>query len=1116
MLLLACVVLASCGKRSGKPKVLVFTKTAGYHHESIPAGIAAIKKLGSANDFEVDTTTNPSFFSEDTLKQYSAVIFLNTTGDVLNNYQEADFERYIQAGGGFVGVHAATDTEYGWGWYGRLVGGYFNGHPEQQEAVLNVVDRENAATKHLPVQWKRKDEWYNFKKLNPDVKVLIKIDEKSYKGGANGADHPMAWYHDFEGGRAFYTELGHTDESYKDPLYLKHLLGGIQYAIGDNKELDYDDAKTLRVPEENRFVKTQLIQGGFFEPTEMAILPNFDILVTQRRGELMLYSNEKKTLKQVGFLDVYFKSNAVNVNSEEGLLGLTLDPDFEKNNYVYLYYSPAGDKPIDRLSRFVFKNDTLDNKSEKVILEVGTTRDICCHTGGSLAFAKDNILFLSVGDNTTPFDEPNQPYPTRSFGPMDDRPGHEQYDDRRAAGNTNDLRGKILRIKINSDGSYGIPDGNLFPKGTAKARPEIYVMGNRNPYRISVDKKTGYLYWGEVGPDAANDSIGTRGPRGYDEVNQARKAGNFGWPFFVGNNYAYNMHDYNTNKNGPPQDPAHPKNTSRNNTGLVDLPPAQPAYVWYPYAISPDFPELGTGGRTAMAGPVYYTEDFPEDTRYPDYYNGKFFMYDFIRGWIKAVTQLPNGDLDKIEPFMPNSHFNSMIDMEVGKDGRIYVLEYGNGWFNRNPDAGIVRIDYLSGNRPPAVKNLTIEKTSGNLPFVLTAKVEAVDPEKDPLTYVWHIGKTTTTTSEPQLKYTIKQAGEQEVFVEVMDDSKASAKSNTVTVFAGNERPEVKVSVQGNQSFFFPGKPVNYNVSVTDKGAPVDLANLYISADFIKGSDLAGANWGHQIMQATMAGKNLMLTLDCKGCHKVDETSIGPAFKKVAEKYRSSPDANSYLPAKIIKGGAGVWGEVAMPAHPTLKESDAKLIVTWIRSLADQDKPKSLPANGTLTPKASDVKEQNTVFNINANYTDAGSQGMVPLSGTASLVLRNSVIDAGEFQNIKEFYVDDQGGSKSVVLPSTTGSFKAGKFDLTGITAIEMNGFSNGDAANYTIEVYADKPNGNKLGTGTLAFKAGNQKLSVKISLQKLADGKPHDVYIVAKQTGASKSRPAIKTVRFI
>ncbi|RYD87295.1 MAG: Crp/Fnr family transcriptional regulator, partial [Sphingobacteriales bacterium] len=388
--------------------------------------------------------------------------------------------------------------------------------------------------------------------------------------------------------------------------------------------------------------------------TEMAILPNFDILVSQRRGELMLYSEEKKSLKQVGFLNVYHKSNTPNVNSEEGFLGITLDPDFEKNNFVYLYYSPAGDKPVDRLSRFVFKNDTLDNKSEKVILEVGTTRDICCHTGGSIAFANDNVLFLSVGDNTTPFDEPNEPYPSRSFGPMDDRPGHEQYDDRRAAGNTNDLRGKILRIKINADGSYSIPEGNLFPKGTAKTRPEIYVMGNRNPYRISVDKKTGYLYWGEVGPDASNDSIGTRGPRGYDEINQARKAGNFGWPFFVGDNYGYNMHDYATNKNGPPQNPAAPKNTSRNNTGIVDLPPAQPAYIWYPYAVSPDFPDLGTGGRTAMPGPVYYTEDFPKETRYPQYYNGKFFIYDFIRGWIKAVTQLPNGDLDKIEPFVPN------------------------------------------------------------------------------------------------------------------------------------------------------------------------------------------------------------------------------------------------------------------------------------------------------------------------------------------------------------------------------------------------------------------------------------------------------------------------------
>jgi cytochrome c len=216
----------------GKAKVLVFSKTAGFHHNSIAVAVPAIIKLGQENNFDVDTTTDAAKFTKANLKQYAAVIFLSTTGDVLNDTEQGAFEQYIKAGGGFVGVHAATDTEYDWAWYGKLVGAYFKSHPAQQEAVLNVVDKDFIATKHLPTDWKRFDEWYNYKWIADDLHVLIKIDEKSYKGGENGDNHPMSWYHDFDGGRAFYTELGHTDESYADPLYLKHLLGGIRYAMG--------------------------------------------------------------------------------------------------------------------------------------------------------------------------------------------------------------------------------------------------------------------------------------------------------------------------------------------------------------------------------------------------------------------------------------------------------------------------------------------------------------------------------------------------------------------------------------------------------------------------------------------------------------------------------------------------------------------------------------------------------------------------------------------------------------------------------------------------------------------------------------------------------------------
>ena len=215
------------------PRILVFYKTSGFYHESIPAGIRAIQQLGANHGFVVDTTKQANKFQADTLRRYRAVVFLSTTQDVLNPAQQTAFEQYIRSGKGFVGVHAATDTEYDWPWYGRLVGAYFNGHPAIQQATIRVGNNTHAATRHLPNAWTRTDEWYNFRDLNPAITVLATLDESTYSGGTNGAHHPIAWYHAYDGGRAFYTAGGHTTESYSEPLFVQHLLGGIQYAMGE-------------------------------------------------------------------------------------------------------------------------------------------------------------------------------------------------------------------------------------------------------------------------------------------------------------------------------------------------------------------------------------------------------------------------------------------------------------------------------------------------------------------------------------------------------------------------------------------------------------------------------------------------------------------------------------------------------------------------------------------------------------------------------------------------------------------------------------------------------------------------------------------------------------------
>ncbi len=235
-LILLVVVLFSfsCTRTAQIKNVLIFSKTAGYRHESIEPGTSAIKKLGKLHAFTVTATEDASYISTDSLKAYDAVIFLSTTEDILNAAQEQSFKAYIQAGGGFVGIHAAADTEYEWPWYGKLLGAYFESHPEgQPQATVRVVDTTHLATKNIPKIWSHKDEWYNYKNISKNITVLAIVDESTYEGGTNGANHPIAWFQEYDGGKMFYTGLGHTAESYTDTYFLAHILGGIQYVLAD-------------------------------------------------------------------------------------------------------------------------------------------------------------------------------------------------------------------------------------------------------------------------------------------------------------------------------------------------------------------------------------------------------------------------------------------------------------------------------------------------------------------------------------------------------------------------------------------------------------------------------------------------------------------------------------------------------------------------------------------------------------------------------------------------------------------------------------------------------------------------------------------------------------------
>ena len=1155
----------NCTTNDIPPRILIFSKTAEYRHDCIPVATAALRKLCLANGIAVDSTEDAADFTAKNLRRYNAIVFLCTTGDVLNTAQETDFQRYIQAGGGYVGIHSATDTEYGWTWYGGLVGGYFNGHPAQQEASLRIDNHEHQATKHLPGnEWKRFDEWYNFKNLNPNVKVLLSLDESTYQGGTNGANHPASWYQEYDGGRAFYTALGHTKESYVEENFLKHVLGGIRYAIGKKKRLDYTACRTPELPDPTRFTKT-VLANELTEPMELDIFPNGKIIFIERRGNLKQFD------PATGLVNIICKVPVYSEN-EDGLMGLTIDPNYEKNKWIYLYYSPIGDEAVNNLSRFVFQGDSLDRGSEKLILQVGVQRKECCHTGGSIEFDGEGNLFLSTGDNTNPF-------ASEGYSPSDESPGRSPWDAQKSSANTNDLRGKILRIKVHDDGSYTCPEGNLFagkgchlrwpeakvlPGAGIQSRPEIYVMGCRNPFRISYDERRKLLFWGEVGPDAGEpDTI--HGPQGHDEVNRARAAGFFGWPYFVGNNKPYRDYNFSTKKSGPYRDANHPINDSPNNTGARELPPAQPAFIWYPYGNSAEFPLTGNGGRNAMAGPTYYCDKYPKKTRLPDYYDGKLITYDWMRGWMMAVTVDTFGNFSRMEPFAELLKFSRPMDMIVDKNGTIWLLEYGTQWFATNPDARLSRIDYVRGNRPP-IPALSINKNAGSAPFAASfslSKTKDYDGEK--LQYELDFGddtppkiiqsrhataqggvslennKVLKKTELDSLLHVYQTPGSYEVTLKVTD-KEGAFKTTKLKVNVGNEPPEVHWDLAGNnRSFYQPGTLLNYRLSVNDKedgslqNGAISPNTVAATIDYLEtGFDITSIAQGHQAaMEQTeySKGKMLLDRSDCKTCHALDHVVNGPAFQAIADRYRKNDFAVRDLSKKVIKGGAGVWGQTVMSAHPQISEEDAGEMVRWILSLGAAPKPKlSIALSGeyplTIPPSKDPKKKPKPgTFILKASYRDRGSASQVPLENSETIALRPAFQQAEQADSMSRSVRTYRpfNGDTVVLIDLKSNEFFVFKHcDLTGVHSIALGiGMSDNkyQFSGGRVEIRRDSPKGALIGKAVIPTKPAGLKMEfveINAALSDLGDGKFHDLYFVLKnENNPSKVVGAVDWVRF-
>lgn len=1095
--LIACPILfVKCGSESSKPRVLIFNKAEFYVHDCMPAAVAALQQVCSEHGWEADVTDDAELFTEKKLRQYAAVVFLNTAGDVLNPTQQIEFERYIQAGGGFVGIHTAIDTEHNWKWYGRLVGGRFDGFADVQDATIRVLNRDNPATQQLDSSWQRRDEWFNLKDLSPDINVLLTLDESTFTGGKMGNFHPVAWYHDYDGGRAFFTAMGHTAASYSEPAFLQHLAGGLQYAIGNaTTPLQFKERRAPAPANTTGFVKTSLL-CDLYEPIEMELLPDGKILFIERRGTIKLFDPATNQAQVIDEFKVY-------IQNEEGLLGLALDPNWSQNHWIYLYYSPKeSEKNAIKLSRFVFDGANLDKQSEIVLLEIPTDRSVHnYHAGGCIEFDAAGNLYLSTGDNTDHYDD--------GYTSIDERPGKSQFDSQKSASNSMDLRGKILRIKPMPDGSYSCPADNLFtasevhvmpgaqlllddplwqeildPAGSGpnvsisagfaahggkalagKGRPEIFIMGCRNPFRITFDNRRHLLIWGEPGPDAGVADDG-RGPEGYDEINIARTAGNYGWPYCIGNNKPYRDYNFETKKSGAWFDPQHLTNDSPNNTGMYDLPPARPPVIYYPFKSSTEFPLVANGTRCAMGGPVYYCDQYPAETRFPDQYDGKIIIYDWMRNWILAFGLDSLDHLTDMQPLAESVTLARPIDMLIDKSGVLWVLEYGTEWYSSNPDACLSRIDYIRSNGQPQAQT-----SSNNTPAV-----------------AWDFGGK-------------------------------------------------------NRSFYQPGDQVQYKVvvsdpedgSLADGRIPPDSVHLSIEyfenrPNAIKTALQFNPATTHNPTSPLARGKNLVDASDCKACHALDRQVNGPAYQAIAERYAKDKNAVPNLVKKVIKGGSGNWGDRVMSAHPQVSEKDMADMMRWVLSLADPAN-RPLPVQGVYTLTAPAGKDNKPVadgvFRFRATYTDRGAGGQPSARGSQTLLLRPALQQA-------EMADSTSAGLRTIRRPLNGGTavlyeLKPGSFfvfkqaDLKGIASVSM-AIDVADQSKYTgggrIELRLDSPGGQLAGAAVVPAANGGAGLT-EVILQVdrnawPADGSLHDLYfVVAHDPEPAKAVAGIDWLRF-
>ena len=810
--------------------VLIFSATTQFRHtEAINEGTPVLKAALEAEDIEVTVSEDAAQFTDENLANYEAIMMFQTSGDPWNAEQKAALQRYVQGGGGIVAVHNATDMRGNWDWWDDLIGTTMPGHAATGNSpglpgTVRVEDRVHPSTAHLEQRWERADEWYNYAtNVRGDAHVLATMDESTYAPGGNamGYDHPISWCKPYDGGRTWATGMGHFGAHYTDePDLVEHIVGGTLYATGD-VEADCGGTRW------ESYEKVSLDENTS-APFAMDVAPDGKVFYTELvRGDIRVYDPATQATTTAVTIPVYS-------GGEDGLLGIALANDFADSGHLYVYYAPASEDDTDpanfysHLSRLTYDHETgtIDRATEKVLLEVPARRlpDEPGHTGGGLAIDPEGNLYLGVGDDVNPHSEPSGGY-----APISERNG-TFHDARETSANTNDLRGKVLRITPTEDGGYTIPEGNLFPESEDtddKTLPEIYAMGFRNPFRFAIDPATGDLGVADYSPDNNNDAPNTRGPAGIAEWNLVKSAGNYGWPLCMGNNEPFRDVDYGTTSAGPVVvgdyfDCANPVNDSVRNTGLTELPTARPADMWYGYRRTSDPAIPAGGGLAPMGGPTYvYDAESDSDTKFPESFDGKTFFYEWARNRMFTLD-LTDGDpaagaaVEKVNPFLPQEQFLAPIDSKFGPDGSLYVLDWGGGYGRDNPNSGLHRIDYIDGSRSPIA---AIETSTTSGPAPLTVEFDgsgSSDPEGAELTYDWDFdGDGTDDASGAQVSHTYQEGGVFSARLTVTDpDGKTGTTTAPITV--GNTAPTVAFDLPPNGSFFDFGDEISWDVEVSD------------------------------------------------------------------------------------------------------------------------------------------------------------------------------------------------------------------------------------------------------------------------------------------------------------